>query len=99
ANIVAELLRGSVKWYAIGVTSRPPARSAKARRAPVSIDAAVWGAVSGRDARAALDAGITAVILDIPAYPRSFARAAEALAMWNHLLRLPDIPLARVLCA
>jgi membrane dipeptidase len=51
------------------------------------------------DPQAALDAGLTAAVVDIPSYPRNFAGAVEGLANWNDALRKKDSKLLKVLKA
>jgi membrane dipeptidase len=51
------------------------------------------------DVSRALDAGITALVVDIPAYPRSFENAVHAMANWNYAIRKSDSRLHKVLTA
>jgi membrane dipeptidase len=51
------------------------------------------------DARKAVEAGLTAVVLDISIYPRSFENATHELGRWSRAFRRPDSPLLRVLKA
>lgn len=48
------------------------------------------------DARAAVAAGLDAVVADLRAYPRNFAGAVEALADWCDAFRRPDSGFLRV---
>jgi membrane dipeptidase len=51
----------------------------------------------GFDARRALDAGMTAAVVDIPIFPRNFPNAIQALEKWNATFANPDSPYIKVL--
>lgn len=60
------------------------------------IDTLVAGGPSF-DPGEALTAGLTALVMDLRAYPRNFAAAVEALVDWSSAFHAPDAPLLRVL--
>ena len=49
------------------------------------------------DPQTALDAGLTAAVVDIRAYPRNFSGAIDGLIEWNDALRRKDSKLLKVL--
>jgi membrane dipeptidase len=51
------------------------------------------------DPKEALTGGLTAAVVDLRGYPRTFANAIDALADWNDALRRPDSGLFKVLAA
>lgn len=51
------------------------------------------------DPQEAISAGLTAAVVDIPAYPRNFARAIEGMADWNDVFRGPESRFLKVLRA
>jgi membrane dipeptidase len=51
----------------------------------------------GFDARRALEAGMTAAVVDIPIFPRNFPNAVQALEKWNAAFAKPDSPYLKAL--
>jgi len=49
------------------------------------------------EATKALYAGLTALVVDIPAYPRTFENAVHGMAEWNYAIARPDSKMQKVL--
>lgn len=50
----------------------------------------------GFDARRAIEAGMTAAVVDIPIFPRNFPNAIQALEQWNAAFAKADSPFIKV---
>lgn len=60
------------------------------------VDIQTYGS-PGFEVKAALDAGFTAMVVDIPAYPRTMENAVQGMAAWNCAIADPESQMLKVL--
>jgi membrane dipeptidase len=85
SGICSDLVSGTVSTYESG-------------RGQSFIDIQTTGGPDFEPTKA-LESGLTAIVVDIPAYPRTFENAVHGMAEWNYAIRKPDSQMYKVLTA